>query len=970
MKKINTPLIKSPKKICLRISIFLQIIFLTLNVFLRAQNLSAVNQFDFLTEARNLFHEKKYSEALYFYNKHVSLYPKDIYGIKERAICLYSLNRIEEAVYDLKVAKQLNPKNIEISTLYEKYRKERDSVFTLDILRLKRDYAIDTNKNDYLILIAAKYKSIENYEESDKWHREFLRRKKLNSNQALVYGEVLAELKKYDRGIKLFKEIILIYPEDHRLWSRLGYFYYWKGDKQNAIFAFEQSLKIKPFFREAMDGLDLAQGVFLSHRYGSVEEFKKALEPKKEFAIDKYYKSLSKNPKDLETRYKLIEELINYERFEEAEIEFDNIDDNIFSSFRWKKLWERYAEAKINFLEKNFSENLKSFYAKPTKENLKKTAIIALKLRKYKECYRILRDNFALFDEELAKYFSIAASKIYKYEDAVFCLEKYGNILSNFENRITYVEFCIIAKINLEQSEVFLKNDLIEKPSDSKLHLFLARIYRLKEDYRTARYYAEQASRLSLDQTEANIEIILIEKEEKEKKEVQLYKNLEFARELVERGDCKSAIEFYEKYFFESENASQIIEEIIAAYFCANLYSRAIWTINNIKFNLNENEKFTATKLKAKALLLGGDTVKAIFEYKKLLEAYPDNFELNMAYAEALTISRRYNEAEKIYMNYLIKYPSSMFLNSKLKTLPKYYSGEIQNQRDKNFIFWGINPYYYLYSDNSKFKYEKLGLSLNANLFPFLSLTISASKDFQSNDNFSKKFDVVNSIFKANLSDFYLSFSLKAINQIEKRIKFFDSYSLGYDNKKTFHIYGSLIYDDGRQILYSGNLINKTLNVHLVRAAAVANLEDDFFLEATIDKINVSDNNDGIKSVFLFGKRFAKKFAISYKYLYWDYSKNQNQILNLYYSPQKLETHMINGFFVAIDAENFKTTINGKIGIAVPQNFFLREIELESNYYILKPLVLSFLFSTGNSQKVEYNYNYLSLYFSILWKFY
>ena len=89
-------------------------------------------------------------------------------------------------------------------------------------------------------------------------------------------------------------------------------FFYGLVKIRNAIDAFTKSLIIRPYFKEAIDGLDLAKGKGYIYSVNDTSaRFNYGLpRPNQVYAIDKYFRMLKSNPDDDETRFKLIDELI------------------------------------------------------------------------------------------------------------------------------------------------------------------------------------------------------------------------------------------------------------------------------------------------------------------------------------------------------------------------------------------------------------------------------------------------------------------------------------------------------------------------------------------------------------------------------------------------------------------------------------------------------------------------------------
>lgn len=108
--------------------------------------------------------------------------------------------------------------------------------------------------------IGKSYKNLGNWDEAESWYDKYLKLEEASSDEIIRYTEILAKNNHISKGEPILKRYCEKYPDDQRLWSRYGYFSMWLGKTQTAIKAFQNALELKPYFKEALDGLDLARG--------------------------------------------------------------------------------------------------------------------------------------------------------------------------------------------------------------------------------------------------------------------------------------------------------------------------------------------------------------------------------------------------------------------------------------------------------------------------------------------------------------------------------------------------------------------------------------------------------------------------------------------------------------------------------------------------------------------------------------
>ncbi len=271
-------------------------------------------------EAQSEMKAGRYGEAIDLLNRYVSAHPQEAEGYNLRGLCYEKRNQYEIAVYDFRSARKLKSNNNEIN---QNLARSTDAWYKLLYNKIeghKREIAINSKRPINYLEIGKSYKNLGEWLTAEEWYDKYLALENASPDEIIRYTEILAKNNHIQKGEPILKKYTEQYPTDQRLWSRFGYFELWLGKNKIAIDAFEKALAIKPYFKEAMDGLDQAKGngyIYTvndtSYRYG-----KGLRGGKPGFPIDRYYRILKNNPENNETRFALIDELVKYKRIEEA----------------------------------------------------------------------------------------------------------------------------------------------------------------------------------------------------------------------------------------------------------------------------------------------------------------------------------------------------------------------------------------------------------------------------------------------------------------------------------------------------------------------------------------------------------------------------------------------------------------------------------------------------------------------------
>ena len=287
----------------------------------------------------------RFGEAIDLLNKYISANARKADGYNLRGLSFEKRIQYVNAILDFRRAVKLKPNNTE-------YKKNSSRTITTwhKILRkriegFKREIAINPSNPFNYLEIGKSYRWLEEWKNAEIWYDKYLSRDNNASPDEIIrYSIILSKTGSIVKGERILKKYVNRYPKDWRLWSRYGYFSLWLGKKNTAKIAFETSLGFKPFFIEAQDGLDLATNKAYVTQYQPEDYEKSRRNSWRAFPIDRDYRKIKRDPNDDETRFLLIKELINANRYSEAYDQIQYLKPNYEKTARYQKLWSKINE--------------------------------------------------------------------------------------------------------------------------------------------------------------------------------------------------------------------------------------------------------------------------------------------------------------------------------------------------------------------------------------------------------------------------------------------------------------------------------------------------------------------------------------------------------------------------------------------------------------------------------------------------
>ena len=958
----------------------------------------------------------RYGEAIDQLHKYISANPRIAEGYNLRGLCYEKRTEYQYAVLDFRRAHRLDSDNLEI-------KKNLDRVLTIwhqllykKIEGHKREIAIDPNNPFNYLEIGKSYRWLEIWHLAEQWYDEYLKRDDDASPDEIIrYTEILAKTGSIKKGEIILKKFVERYPDDWRLWSRYGYFTMWLGNYRNAKEAFENALSYKPFFKEAQDGLDLAnkEGYMTQYVPRSFERV---------YPIDEYYRILKKDPYNDPTRFKLVEELIKEQRYEEASQQLEILSTNNSDSEQY-----RYYAVMIDSIRtQKYESQVDEYSAEVKMDPNNKEAVMELanaygKLYSYDEALEILDEYLSTVgeDEALDARFLYAkyAAWNFEWERAIDQLDKLLELQpDNLDYQLLRGQISVWTVLDLPKAQEYLENVLANRPESIEAMLALASLHSWKKEFPIAKEYIDRAKAIDpvskeVEDAESNYFLHLSAAEE-----LAIFQIRGDAGQLALDGKCDEALAKYDEYLSKITGPTrQELKEYADINTCAGDYYKAIEIYDQL---INDEYDYDLDVKRAKAYLWAEDSVMALQEFQRLYEEQPDNFETKLFLGQAYAKNQDFGKAEEIYEELIEQtedpeqvemlnenlFATKLYIADSYTTIQEYGKAEdiyeelIDETSDttqinmlEQRIEWippygfskglqsvvdfiipnqiGIAPQSAYYRDNQNFEFYNFGGRLELGMNNWLSLGASFLRTAINSKYYT--FTKYLTAFKGHISlrfSEYVVFDggYGQLNTIGEPNKDIYSAVLRYDKPEHLSLSAYFEHNDARVILYSPNLLAYNYTVDNFRLAGEYKPNKLFKLSGYYSYLNISDGNEGNDFQIRVGKRFLEEAIVGYEYFYSTYKYNTS----IYYSPQNFESHSIWGEWDAYDKDDTKVVIGGKIGYYPAVDFIITEIHGELTYNALKYLQLAARLSAGTTYRFDTSYDYISAMLSAYWSIY
>lgn len=938
--------------------LFLNLIYFSANLFPQNSNPTSLK-----TEALQLINSGRYGEAIDILNKYVSADPNSADGFNLRGMCYEKRGNYEYAIYDYRTAKKINPNDDEISSNLNRATSDWYKLLYNKIEGHKREIAINPNIAKNYLEIGKCYKNLGNWSEAEIWYDLYLEKENASSDEIIRYSEILAKNGHISKGEIILKSYTENYPNDHRLFSRYGYFSLWLGKNKIAEDAFKKSLEIRPYFKEAMDGLDLARGKgYVYSINDTTSRFNYGITPPaKEYEIDRLYRVIKNKPADSESRFKLIDKLISANRFEEADQQLQILSILFSDSERYKDLWIKLTTLKKSY----YADKIKHYEEQLLKDPTNKKNL--LELAKFYS----LNNNYLSAEDTYKKYLAIYPNDSdvsYKLALLLMWQNKLCDA-STIANELIQLSpenkdyLLLAAQINywldkdLSYSQSLFEKVLSIDPKNTEALFGLANLYIHTNNIPQAENLIDRIS--LVDSTSQKFAMLNsgLENLKTQNTLAGNYKILEEARVFSANRKYDSAIKSFKEYLLNDPNNKNVKLELANVYIANTDLDKSIKIYDEL---LKSGGDYQLEKQRAKVYLWNSDSLSALKEFKKLNQKNPEDIETKLLLGDSYLQNGQVQNARNIYEDLLIKSPGSHILKTRLGWL----GGSDKFSFDRFPTFIQLIPRASYFTDNTDFSYLNYGVGFDLGVTKFLTIGFSglrgklssAVNDLRFNQIKGAAYVKLNEIFSASGSfgQTFFADDLKE-NIIE--------FSLIAQKKNIFNVTGFLNYSDAAFILYSPFLVNNRLNAYQFGLNGEYKFKNGLMVSGKYSYIDVSDNNYGNQFAARIGKIFEQDITAGYEYYFY----SLKELTLLYWSPNNFESHSLWADWTIYQDEVFKFDIGGKLGLILQNDFVVSEFNAAIGYQLIKNLLLQTRFSTGSSFRSVVGYRSNSIQASLIW---
>lgn len=924
-------------------------------------------------EAQKQMQFGRYGEAIDLLNKYISAKPQLAEGYNLIGLCYEKRNQLELAVYDFRTAAKLAPGNKEIANNLARATKTWYDQIYKKIEGHKREIAINPATAVNYLQIGICHKNLGEWGTAEIWYDEYLKRAEPSPDEVIRYCEILAKVGHIEKGEKILKKFVEKYPLDWRLWSRYGYFTMWMGKTKIAIMAFEKALAIKPYFKEALDGLNEAKGKGHTYTfYDTAAAHNHSVEPK-EYPIDKYYRTLKKNGEDDETRFLLVNELWTANRIEEAYSQLKILSDKYTGQERFDKEWKKIKDyrdsvynEKITDYKSKFEQDAKN------KEALLKLIEYYLYLQNYDEAIAAIEKHLSASPEEndtalLYKYAQIVAwnRDFIKAKDQMdILLQKDPN---NLEYQLFRGELSVWLGQDLDKAKVYLENVVSKEPNKIEALIALGSLYLQQQNFTSAQEMADKAKAINAGnegvlKLQSNIDFQKLRAEED-----RLFLVLEEGRKIALDGRCAEALEKYEEYIAKSEQNRTVLKEYADVCACAGNFTKSIGIYNDLLQQEYDPELDLA---RAKTYYWMGDSTQALTEFERIAPTRPDDFITNLYLGDAYMKMHKYDQAGKVYnqlMDWQLDSSKTAMVEQRIGWLP------VTGIRTLFIAFpqyVSISPDALYYGDNLGFRYNSQGLRVEMGMFPFLALGAQAYRSTLSSDYANMNINTI----KYNL---FLRFSKYLLTGFGYGKAYYADYSgtkkdvidafATFDMPKKYYASASFGRMDAAQVLYSKSLVGYRLKADVIKLSGYVQIPSGFKLSSTYTYLKIEDGNRGANFELRLGKYFYPDLIAGYEF----YSTVFGRYSSLYFSPTSSKnpysSHSLWADWDIITEDPFFATLGGRVGFIPISNYVLKEIYGLITYKIGERLIIRGRAGYSNSVNVTVGYGARSFTVSAYW---
>jgi len=917
----------------------------------------------------------RYGEAIDLLNKYISENPQNFEGYYLRGICYEARGQYALSVYDLRSTSKLNRNDLKVTKALSRVTEVWYTQLYNKIEGHKREIALYPNKPLNYLEIGKCYKNLGNWSEAEEWYDKYLLLEEPSADEVIRYTEILAKNNHITKGEIILKKFVEKYPDDHRLWSRYGYFTLWLGKNKISIAAFTEALQYRPFFKEAIDGLNLAQGrgsVYTvndtSYRYNKLTgTFQK--QKGREYPIDRYLRILKRNVSNDSIRILLINELVKVNRLEEAKQQLNLIDKNKVDDFLFTALEKEISDKLNQYISRRIEETKLKVNSNPGDRK----SVFEL------ANYFVMNNNIDSAEYVYSTYLNINP----KDDDVRFELARKLSWFKEFDKAKKHAD--VLLEKNPDKAEyqllrgqiaVWTNNEpelayrLLNKVLNKDSKNVQALISLAILSYQTQKFTAsenyigliDKIDPTNADAKELKYNLFI---QKKQFEDTQLFNLLQNARNSLTGKKCDEAITLFKEYLSKVPDNEKIYFELANAYVCANDYSNAIKIYTLF---IDKKYDYDLIKQRAKWYFWKGDSLNALKEFKSLYALNKDDAEVRLFLGDSYFKMKDYSNAKKMYSELLTDSPSSMLVKTRLNWLPQ--DSELDGSFSSfisNFPSYTLfTPEAYYFKDNLSFKYNLQGLRAELGFTKFISIGGSIYRGDVSSDSVKENFYTITgnlAVIPTKLITAMFSFGqTKYLNNQKQNVS---EVSLKSEIKDRYSLVGRYRSSDAAQTLYSPFLIGSDLRVTDYSLEGLYNTPTQMVLSGQYSFKKISDDNKSNQLVLRIGRKFSSDFVAGYEY----YNLSYDFETPLYYSPGKFESHSLWGDYNIIRDEVMDISIGGKIGLVPNNDLLIKEFNSKLSLKLFESFTLQGQLVFSENVREQVNYRSTSISIIVFWVF-
>lgn len=948
---------------------FTIIIFILLGLCFTVNGQNEINELK--TEAQSEMQSGRYGEAIDLLNKYISARPQEADGYNLIGLCYEKQQRYEDAVYNFRLAKKLEPGNSYINTNLNRATNSWYKLLYNEIEGFKREIAINPkNPNNYLAIGKA-YKNLGKWLVAEEWYDKYLTLVHASPDEIIRYSEILGKNNHISKGWPILKKYTEEYPNDQRLWSRFGYFSLWLGKYRTAVKAFENALALKPYFKEAINGLDLAKGkgyvytindtTYRYYNYGLSLGRSRFVYP-----IDRYYRILKKNPFNNKIRLRLIKDLYKANRFEEANQQIQILENAKYDSTQVAQISQLVDSLQTVY----YNAQVIKYKEILAKDSLNKNAVLKLgqaynKLQEYDSAMAVYENYLNVYpdDKDILYYYAEVEANnrdYFKAQETVKHLLKLEP--DNLKYQLFMAELDGWTGQNFGEAKKYLQNVLTKEPDNLRALVAMSFINMQQNDFSLAENYMEKVKSIYPNSSQLKSLQSALTLNQFRYKQEKNYAILSEAEKLYSSNKCKEALSKYEEFLKNSPPNPIIEKEFADVNVCAGNYQKAVDIYTEL---LKNNYDFNIDYSRATTYYAMGDSIKALKSFQRLAEKQPDNFYASLYLGDSYARMKEYDKARDVYdrMEKSMKLDSaqSSVVEQRYKWLPVTgFRGMLSSFP----IYTLITPYGSYYSDNLGIKNNIEGLRADLGLTTFLSIGAEAFRTNLTSDS---------SHINANTIRFGLTFRLSSISTFG--VNFGNTYYLNsihrpvtdifFRSEETNHysIYGNYSRMDASQIIYAPYLIGTRLTANLFRIGGYYQIISGIKFSAGYSNFGFQDGNNGYALSLRLGKYFYKDFILGYEF----YDSGFRTQTTHYFSPRNYSSNNVWADWDIIHDSKSTVTIGGLIGFVENSNYILRQAYVNASVRIISRLTIQGRISGGSSFQNVVGYSSFSANLTAYW---